>query len=209
MDTGKHGHREAAVPPLPRLRDNADPGTGPIPADHRPAELSPAQYAILGLLYDQPTHGYGLQRAFAAGGELADVAQIGQPALYAALKELVARALIAGQEEREGARPLRTTYALTPRGEASLLDWLRQPVPRLRQVRLDFLLKVYFARRRGVRVVRALVDAQIRVCHDYLARLEERAAQLSPDDFAYLVVESRTTAARSTLDWLHAYRRRL
>ncbi len=177
----------------------------PVPA----TDLTPVQYAMLGLLHDQPTHGYELQRAFASSGDLAEVAQVGQPALYAALKELVARRLIAGSEEREGARPLRTTYTLTADGERLLTDWLREPVRRLRQVRLDFLLKVYFARRRGVRLVRALVDAQIRECHAYLVRLEERAAQLSPDDFGYLVIESRTSAARSTLDWLHAYRRRL
>ncbi|MGE3856476.1 MAG: PadR family transcriptional regulator [Dehalococcoidia bacterium] len=180
----------------------------PDRADGAPA-LNPAQYAMLGLLHEQPSHGYDLQRAFAATGDLADVAPIGQPALYAALKDLVARGLIAGSEEREGARPLRTRYALTAEGDRVLAEWLREPVRRLRQVRLDFLLKVYFARRRGLRPVRALVDAQIRVCHDYLARLEDRASDLSPDDFAYLVVESRTSAARSTLDWLHAYRRRL
>lgn len=189
------------MPPTPRRR----------PAGHQVdgQPLSAAQYAMLGLLHDQPTHGYELQRAFGATGDLADVAPIGQPALYGALKDLLARGLIAGSEGREGARPLRTTYALTAEGDRLLADWLGDPVKRLRQVRLDFLLKVYFARRRGVRPVRALVDAQIRVCHDYLARLEERAASLSPDDFAYLVMESRTTAARSTLDWLHAYRRRL
>ncbi len=172
-------------------------------------DLTPVQYAMLGLLHDHPAHGYELQHAFAPGGDLADVAQVGQPALYAALKDLVARRLIEGHEGREGARPLRTTYAPTAEGERLLLEWMRVPVKRLRQVRLDFLLKVYFARRRGVAEVRGLVDAQIRECHDYLARLEERSSASAPDDFTDLVVESRTSAARGALDWLHAYRRRL
>jgi DNA-binding PadR family transcriptional regulator len=172
-------------------------------------DLTPVQYAILGLLHEQPAHGYELQRSFSAHGDLAEVAQIEQPTLYAALKDLATRELIAGNETREGARPPRTVYALTVDGERLLTAWLRAPVQRLRQVRLDFLLKVYFARRRGVREVRALVDAQIRACHDYLAALEEQGAKLSPEDFAYLVVESRTSAARSTLEWLREYRRRL
>jgi DNA-binding PadR family transcriptional regulator len=172
-------------------------------------ELTPVQYAILGLLHERPAHGYELQRSFSPDGDLAGVAQIEQPTLYAALKDLATRELVAGTEAREGARPPRTVYALTPGGERLLTAWLRAPVQRLRQVRLDFLLKVYFARQRGVREVRALVDAQIRACHDYLSGLEEQAAGLSPDDFAYLVVESRTSAARSTLDWLRDYRRRL
>jgi PadR family transcriptional regulator AphA len=172
-------------------------------------ELTPVQYAVLGLLHEKPTHGYELQRVFSAAGPLAGVAPVEQPTLYAALKELHTRELIEGTETREGARPPRTVYALTVAGERLLSAWLRAPVPRLRQVRLDFLLKVYFARQRGAREVRALVDAQIAMCHDYLSGLEEQAAALSPDDFAYLVVESRTSAARSTLDWLRDYRRRL
>ena len=73
-------------------------------------------------------------------------------------------------------------------------------------MRVDFLLKVYFTRSRGRRAVRALVDAQIAACGAYLAQLEARD---EPDEFAALVVESRTSAARSTLDWLRAYRQRL
>jgi hypothetical protein len=57
--------------------------------------------------------------------------------------------------------------------------------------------------------VRSLVDAQIATCHRYLADLEVRASELAPESFAYLVTQSRTTAARSTLEWLREYRRRL
>ena len=177
--------------------------------EERPPALTPVQYAVLGLLHEQPTHGYDLQRAFAASGPLNGVAPVEQPTLYAALKELAHMGLIEGTETRAGARPPRTVYALTGEGERLLTAWLRAPVQRLRQVRLDFLLKVYFARQRGAREVRALVDAQVGACEDYLAGLGAQASSLSPDDFAYLVVESRTSAARSTLDWLREYRRRL
>jgi PadR family transcriptional regulator AphA len=175
-----------------------------------PPSLTPLQYAVLGLLHDSPAHGYELQRAFADGGDLAGVAHIEQAALYALLKDLAVRGLIEGSEVREGLRPPRTVYALSDDGTRLLDSWLHSPVQRLREVRLDFLLKVYFARRRGDRRgMRALVDAQIRACRDYLAALEGQAAALSPDDFAYLVVESRTSAARATLDWLDDYRGRI
>ena len=179
------------------------------PAEVAPV-LTPVQYAVLGLLQQAPAHGYELQRAFSDGGDLGAVAHVEQPTLYAVLKDLAVRGLIEGTETREGLRPPRTVYALSPEGQRLLDLWLRAPVQRLREVRLDFLLKVYFARRRGDRrLVRTLVDAQIRACHDYLAALEARAAERSPDDFAYLVIESRTSAARGTLEWLRDYRGRL
>lgn len=173
------------------------------------APLTPVQYAILGLLYGRPAHGYELQRSFVEGGDLAGVVHVEQASLYAALKDLAARGLIDGTEAREGTRPPRTVYSLSRRGQRLLATWLRTPVGRLRQVRLDFLLKIYFARRRGEAAVRDLVDAQIAMCHRYLANLETQAAASEPESFAYVVTESRASAARSTLAWLREYRRRL
>ena len=178
-------------------------------AEARTAPLTAAQCAILGLLHDRPAHGYDLQHWFVGDGDLGAVLPLEQASLYAALKELAPRGLIAGTEAREGLRPPRTVYALTPAGQHTLEQWLKQPVARLRQVRLDFLVKLYLLRRRGKAQLRALVDAQIAACLDYLADLEARAAALDPEEFGYLVIESRTSAARSTLDWLRDYRQRL
>jgi PadR family transcriptional regulator AphA len=171
--------------------------------------LSPAQYAVLGLLHEAPAHGYQLQRHFTADGELGVVLPLEQASLYGTLKDLAGRGLIVGSEQREGLRPPRTVYALTEVGTRALDAWLKVPVERLRRIRLDFLLKVYFMRAHGRRALRALVDAQVAACEEYLAGLEQKAGALSQDDFAYLVMESRTSAARSTLEWLHAYRGRL
>jgi DNA-binding PadR family transcriptional regulator len=175
----------------------------------REEPLTPVQYAMLGLLHKQPSHGYQLQRSFTEGSDLEGVVHLEQASMYAALKDLASRELIVGSETREGTRPPRTVYALTDRGKRALDAWLKTPVERLRQVRLDFLLKVYFARQRSEAAVRGLVDAQIATCHRYLADLEARAAELAPESFAYLVTQSRTSAARSTLEWLREYHRRL
>lgn len=171
--------------------------------------LSPAQYAVLGLLHEAPAHGYQLQRRFTGDGDLATVLPLEQASLYGTLKELAAHGLIRGVEVREGARPPKTVYEVTPDGARALDRWLKLPVERLRRIRLDFLLKVYFTRRRGRRALRALVDAQIAECESYLVQLEPRAAEVVADEFASLVVGSRVSAARSTLDWLRAYQERL
>jgi DNA-binding PadR family transcriptional regulator len=164
---------------------------------------------VLGCLDQAPSHGYDLLRHFNEGGDLAGVVRFEQPTLYATLKELAGRGLIAGHEEREGLRPPRTVYALTPAGNDQLDRWLEAPVQRLREVRLDFLLKVYFTRKRRPASVRDLVDRQIAVCHRYLSDLEGRAAGAAPESFPYLVTQSKLSAARATLAWLQEYRRQL
>src|SRR5262249_13316639 len=76
------------------------------------------------------------------------------------------------------------------------------PVARIREVRLDFLLKLYFARQFGTAETRALMDAQITVCKGYLERLKARGSDLTPHSFEHLVHESKLTAGERTLLWL-------
>ncbi|MPZ22575.1 MAG: PadR family transcriptional regulator [Dehalococcoidia bacterium] len=169
--------------------------------------LNPAQYAILGLLDAGPAHGYDLVRSFNEGGDLAGVVRLEQASLYAALKDLAGRGLIEGHEERDGLRPQRIVYEPTNAGRKLLQEWIETPVSRLREIRLDFLLKIYFARLTGRASVADLLATQIAVCHRYLADLESASAALPPDGFAYLVTQSKVSAARATLDWLQDYRR--
>jgi hypothetical protein len=123
--------------------------------------------------------------------------------IYTFLKDLQEHGLIRGERVTVGARPPRTVFSLTAEAEPLFLDWLRRPVARIREVRLDFLLKLYFAQRFGTAETRALVNAQISVCQGYLERLKVRGRDLAPNGFEHLVHESKLTAGESTLLWLH------
>jgi PadR family transcriptional regulator AphA len=170
--------------------------------------LKPLDYALLGLVSIRPSHGYLLQQAFSESADLGAVIRVEAPTLYAALKELAARGLIVGHEVKRGTRPPRTVFDLTETGRAALEEWLATPVERLREIRLDFLLKLYFVRQRDGDAARALLDSQIAACHRYLARLEGWAAELPLDGWMYVVAESRLVAARGTLEWLRSFRGR-
>lgn len=164
--------------------------------------LLPGEHAVLGLLSLRPMHGYEMARHFATG-ELAEVCPLEQASLYTYIRNVEGRGLVTWREERIGARPPRKLLELTPEGQATLDRWLHAPVLRLREVRLDFLLKLYFLRERDPDGERALLDAQVAACERYLANLDERAPE---NDFQALVLGSRRSAAHATLDWLVAYR---
>jgi len=164
--------------------------------------LLPGEYAVLGLLSLRPMHGYDMARHFATG-ELAEVCPLEQPSLYTYIRNVEARGLVAWREERVGARPPRKLLDLTPAGHEALESWLRAPVTRLREVRMDFLLKLYFLRQSDLAGEAALLDAQITACEGYLAEIEHREPA---NDFQALVAGSRRSAARATIDWLVAYR---
>jgi len=165
--------------------------------------LTPTAYAILGLLRERSMHGYEIAQHFKPEADLGQVVPADMSTIYTFLKDLQEHGLIRGERVTVGARPPRTVFSLTAEAEPLFLDWLRRPVARIREVRLDFLLKLYFARRFGTAETRALVNAQISVCQGYLERLKVRSSDLAPNSFEHLVHESKLTAGESTLLWLH------
>jgi PadR family transcriptional regulator, regulatory protein AphA len=164
--------------------------------------LTPTAYAILGLLHGRPMHGYEIARHFKLDADLGQVVPADMSTIYTFLKDLQEHGLIRGERETVGARPPRTVFSLTAEAESLFLEWLRRPVARMREVRLDFLLKLYFAQQRGAAEAAALVRAQIAACRDYLERQRAGTRGLDPASFESLVSESKLTAAASMLEWL-------
>lgn len=171
--------------------------------------LALGEYAILGLLRGRPMHGYEIARCFAADLDLGLVLPLDMSTVYALLKDLHEQGLIEGHRETVGLRPPRTVYRLTPEADACLLRWLEEPVGRLREVRSDLLVKLYFCRAIGDRYTARLLDAQIVASRAYLDRLSRLAAEAAPGSFERLVRESKLGPARATLDWLEGERARL
>ncbi len=167
----------------------------------RAQPLQPVEYAVLGLLRLAPRHGYELASHFAPDAEVGAALPVDLSDLYAALKRLEVRGLVAGQVEVHGARPPRHVYHLTTDGEDELRRWLDQPVRRNREVRLDFALKLYFARLLPQHDAPALVAAQLTASREQLARLEAELPA-EPGGFARLMGELRLVATRGTIEWL-------
>jgi DNA-binding PadR family transcriptional regulator len=123
--------------------------------------------------------------------------------IYTFLKDLQEHGLIRGEQVIVGARPPRKVFSLADDADTFFLEWLRRPVARMREVRLDFLLKLYFAQQLGAVEARALVKAQVNACRDYLERQKTHTRAIDPMSFESLVLESKVTAAESMLEWLN------
>lgn len=165
--------------------------------------LTPTAYAILGLLRGRPMHGYEIAQHFKPEADLGQVVPADMSTIYTFLKDLQEHGLIRGERVTVGARPPRTVFSLAAEAEPLFLNWLRRPVARRREIRLDFLLKLYFAQQLGAIEARALVRAQIAACRDYVERQQASTRDLDPTSFESLVLESKLTAAASMLDWLN------
>ena len=121
--------------------------------------LSLGEYAVLGVLRAGSMHGYEVTRHFGPERDLALVLPLEMSAIYAMLKDLQEQGLLEGRREVVGLRPPRTVFQLTAEAEALFLDWLVEPVNRLREVRSTLLVKLFFCRSLSVALTRQLLDA--------------------------------------------------
>jgi len=123
-------------------------------------QLSLTEHAVLGLLAEEPAHGFAIARELAADGPIGRVLTVRRSLAYRALDRLVAEGLaLPARVEAGDAGPQRTVHRVTPAGRRVLADWLSRPVHRLRDLRLEFRLKLVFLERRAESPL-ALIQAQ-------------------------------------------------
>jgi DNA-binding PadR family transcriptional regulator len=158
--------------------------------------------ALLGFLLDGPLHGYDLYKVICA--ELGPTWHLGLSQMYAILNDYAARNWIRTRVELQGARPAKKMLELTPAGHAAFEAWLAQPARGLREFRVDFFARLYFARAAGSRPAQRLIDQQIAASRRELASLQARrkAAKPNADDFADCVRSFRIVQLTTIIKWL-------
>lgn len=109
----------------------------------RTEELLLGEWACLGILSERPAHGYDVAMRLSPSGDIGRVWSLSRPLTYRAIDQLAERRLVMAVTEEIGvASGNRTIVAPTAEGSIALQRWLSQPVPHLREVRTEFLLKL-------------------------------------------------------------------
>jgi DNA-binding PadR family transcriptional regulator len=130
------------------------------------------KYAVLGLLAEQPMHGYRLKRAFDA--RVSTLWGLTTAQIYQTLNALERGRLVESRAERAGSRPTRRTYSLTSAGRRAFAAWLDgRPAGWTRPFRAEMLVRLLFMRTADVSRIRRVLDE-----HEHEARrLRDRVAR--------------------------------
>jgi DNA-binding PadR family transcriptional regulator len=111
--------------------------------------LSLAEWTVLTLISEHPTHGFAIARLTAPDGELGRVWHVPRPVIYRTIGRLEEAGLVAPQTVEPGRGPQRTIYAATPVGRKAAAAWLDTPVEHIRDVRSQLLIKLALLDRAG------------------------------------------------------------
>lgn len=109
----------------------------------RTEELLLGEWACLGVLCEGAAHGYDVAKRLSPNGDLGRVWSLSRPLTYRAIEQLVAREYAESVSEEPGrSGGNRTILAPTVQGRKVLFAWLHEPVPHLRDVRSELLVKL-------------------------------------------------------------------
>ncbi len=194
---------------------NSEKTIAVTPANERGADQRelPAEHALLGLLSlaGGTAHGYDLARQFRRDQPLGEVIRLEPAMLYKHLKKLARLGWLTMTTEDQAPRPPRQICCLTSSGDAELRRWLGEPVARTREIRLEFLVKLYFAMHLDPDLALRLATEQRGVMLQLANSLAEQRAALqapvdaSPGDdlfFQDLVLDLRLRQTHAAAEWL-------
>ncbi|HJS72567.1 MAG TPA: PadR family transcriptional regulator [Acidimicrobiia bacterium] len=141
------------------------------------AHLSTTEYAVLGVLAEEPSHGFALSKELGPQSEVGRIFTVHRPLVYRALDRLAESGYAqAVTTEKGDSGPQRVVFRVTPRGRRRLDRWLAEPVDHVRDLRLQFLLKLALHDRNG-RSPLGLIQDQRAALENTLRALEHESAR--------------------------------
>jgi DNA-binding PadR family transcriptional regulator len=166
---------------------------------------NPTEFAILGLLAEEPRSGYDIKKEVEE--RLGHFWSESYGHIYPMLRRLLERDLVEKAVERQEGRPDRNVYSLTDDGRRALGDWFAEPPPAQRPLN-ELLLRLFLGRHapsghvlRDIRAYRQGIETQLARLRAVDARVDAEAAE-SPDRIYWkLVLSFGIRAFEALVEW--------
>lgn len=161
-----------------------------------------SEYALLGLLYSGPAHGYELHKHITNPAAIGLIWGIRISNLYAQLAKLENKGWIKGVLQPGEDRPARTQFHLTENGKEKFITWLSELSHHPRDFRQEFLLRYYFLEKFKPEWISEVCSKQLTECQEWLKNIRRKQNLESKDSFAFMVVEFRASQITSMVEWV-------
>jgi PadR family transcriptional regulator, regulatory protein AphA len=162
------------------------------------------EYILLGFLFNSPIHGYDLYKKISNLKGISIIWHIKMSQLYALLDKLEKEGLLTSRHVPGQALLIRKEFQMSPLGEQKFLAWVSTPVEHGREMRQEFLAKLYFAQKSGVEAYVKLIDEQILICGQWLSSINLSSSKLTSEPaFERLVFQYRIMQIKAMMEWLN------
>jgi len=161
------------------------------------ANAGERELLLLGLLRRREMHGYQLSEFFET--HLGMFFDLKKATAYNLLGKMEEVGWVSSREEKEGRRPVRRVFAITPQGESIFQDLLRRFLPEYRFPAFPGNVPVLFLDALPPGEKEDLLMERREVVRDHLTALETHM-----DHFGHPILDHRRRILHAELDWLGA-----
>jgi PadR family transcriptional regulator AphA len=154
---------------------------------------------LLGALFQGPKHGYEIMHFLDSA--LQSTWQVSSSQLYVLLKRLESQGLLKCSLEVQKTRPAKRVFYLTAVGKEGFLEWLRSPVEHVRDLRIEFIAKLFFFHRLSVKGGEDLIKIQIESLEG-LKKKFKKERDKEKDPFKKIVFGIKVMTIEAWLQWL-------
>ena len=170
------------------------------PHHRRPFQRGDFKYILLQHLKEKPSYGYEIIRFLKKN--LLYTYNISNSQLYSLLKRLEKKELVLSTLAMQETRPPKRVFSLTEKGREIFLDWVFRPVGKARDLRIEFLAKIffisYFKLNGGSNLVREQAEILIKKQEDI-----QKKNQKESSPYQRLVYAFKMSSMDALIEWLH------
>ena len=157
------------------------------------------EYALLGAMMSGPMHGYEILRFL--DSTLGSTWRVSTSQLYTVLKRLEGRGFLESSMEPQETRPSKRVFTLTTKGRQAFLEWIYTPMDHVRDLRIEFLAKLFFIQSLSLKGAGQLIEAQIGLL-ERTYKIVEKKKEKEQGPFERLVLEFKAATLEAWLRWL-------
>ncbi|MBA4383843.1 MAG: hypothetical protein C0410_03845 [Anaerolinea sp.] len=162
-----------------------------------------SEFALLGFLYEKPTHGYDLHKLITDPDGIGLIWNVKMSNLYAYLDKLDKKGYIHGTMQPGDAHPTRMEYQITNEGKTAFEIWLDSIVQHPRDFRQEFMLRYFFLLKYQPQKVMTLCKRQHDECSTWLSNTLAELIKVNEENhFKKSVVQFRINNIQSIINWL-------
>ena len=157
--------------------------------------------SLLGFFLEKPNYGYEVYKHLDTATSFFKIWHLKRSQFYNFLEKLFTENYLSHEYEEGQQYPDRRIFSITNSGRLKLINWVETPVEHGREMRQDFLVKLFICQNFFPEKVVELVQNQKSICLDWLEWQENQLIQ-EEDQFLKLLTNYRKMQIQSMIEWL-------
>ncbi|MBW1857042.1 MAG: helix-turn-helix transcriptional regulator, partial [Deltaproteobacteria bacterium] len=121
--------------------------------------------------------------------------------LYALLKRMEKNGVVLSKGEWQNNRPAKKIFSITQTGKEGFLNWVYSPVNHVRNLRIEFMAKLFFINELKLKRATDIIDKQIAILRETL-HLLQHPKEKTMDEFQKALHSFKISQTTSAIEWL-------